>query len=140
MHAVKKMHVDIVSLEYAIFSGEIEQLITMGTLGELGIMPGHAPLLTFLKPGEVRLVNQGREDVFYVSGGILEVQPNLTTILADTVIRAKDLDELAALAVQQRTERTLQSSDMNDDYYTAALELARALAQLRTISRFKKQS
>lgn len=133
MHTTKKIQVEIVSVEEEIFSGEAGQVIATGTLGELGIMPGHMPLLTFLKPGHVRLLNNGKEDVFYISSGVLEVQPDIVTILADTISRAQDLDEDAALKAKKRAEKILQDKKSNVAYYAAAADLAEALAQLRTI-------
>jgi len=139
MHTAKKMRVDIVSVEQAVFSGDVEQLIATGSLGELGIMPGHTPLLTFLQPGEIRLFNNGQEDNFYVSGGTLEVQPDSVTILADTICRAKDLDEMLALAAQKRAKKALQDKTTNIDYHSATAQLMEALAQLRVIRRMKSR-
>lgn len=140
MSADKKLRVDIVNVESSVFSGEADALIVMGTMGELGILPGHSPLLTSIKPGEARIKNGEQEELFYVSGGILEVQPDCVTLLADTVIRAKDIDEAAALEAQQRAEKALKDRKENVDYYAAAAELAETLAQLRALRRYRNQS
>jgi F-type H+-transporting ATPase subunit epsilon len=139
MYIAKKMRVDIVSVEQAVFSGDIEQLIVMGVVGELGVMPGHSPLLTFLQPGEIRLLNEGQEDNFYVSGGTLEVQPDVVTILADTICHAKNLDEMHALEAQKRAKKALKDQKTNVDYQSAVAQLTEALAQLRTIQRIKRR-
>jgi F-type H+-transporting ATPase subunit epsilon len=138
MNAIKKMRVDIVSMEQEIFSGEADQVIATGAMGELGILPGHTPLLTSLKPGVINLTNNGQEEVFFVSGGTLEVQPNVITILADVIARAKDLDEVAAMEAKKRAEKMLQDRKMDVDYYAAAAELAEAIAQLRAIRKIRK--
>ena len=133
------MHVDIVSAEREIFSGIAEMVIVSGILGELGIVPGHAPLLTALKPGEIRVVLPGgHEDVYYVSGGMLEVQPFFATILADTVERADSLDEAAALAAQEKAQVAISKRDEDVDYTLALAELTRATAQLRAIQKIRK--
>src|SRR5579871_1871845 len=104
------MHLDIVSAEASIFSGRAEMVIASGAMGELGVLPGHTPLLTSLKPGVIRAILQGgKEEVFYVKGGILEVQPKIVTVLADTALRAVDLDEAAALEAKQRAEKRLST-------------------------------
>ena len=139
MSAAKTMQVDIVNLEQEIFSGAVEQLIVKGASGELGILPGHTSLLTFLKPGEVRLCHADVEEFFYISGGTLEVQPNTVTILADTVIRAKDLDEFSALQAKERAEQILKANKSDSHYSAAAAELAKALAKLRTIHRLRNK-
>jgi F-type H+-transporting ATPase subunit epsilon len=114
-------------------------LIATGTEGELGIQLGHAPLLTALKPGAVRIIKQGgEEEVLYVSGGYLEVQPNLVTLLADTAVRAKDVDEAAALQAQKDAEAALANKTGEFEYYRAAAELAEAAAQLRTLQKLRK--
>ena len=111
-----------------------------GSLGELGISPGHAPLLTQLRPGPVIVRHQGgEEDVFYVSGGMLEVQPNTVTILADTALRAGDVDEAAALEAQKQAEEALHDQDTEINYSRAAVELAEAVAQLRTLRAIRKK-
>lgn len=135
---VAKIQVDIVSAEQKIFSGTADALIISGEVGELGIFPGHTPLLTPLKPGEIILQQGDREDVFYVSGGILEVQPHLATILADTVARADELDEIAAQEAKERAETAMRDSNAKLEYAAAIKELAQAVAQLRAIQRLKK--
>jgi F-type H+-transporting ATPase subunit epsilon len=133
-------HLDIVSAEKEIFSGVVEMVVATGELGEIGITPGHAPLLTVLKPGEIRVIRQGGEqDVYYVSGGMLEVQPYYVTVLADAVERADNLDEAAALAAKARAEEMIANKDAELDYSVAAAELARAVAQLRAIQKLRKK-
>jgi len=133
------IHVDIVSAEGEIFSGEAMMLFVPGSQGELGIYPRHAPLLTTLKPGEVRVQSEGQEQVFYVGGGSLEIQPHLVTVLADTAARAKDLDEAEALAAKQRAEDAVRNRSDKMDIAQAQVELARAMAQLRAIERLRKK-
>ena len=132
------IHVDIVSAESSIFSGLAEMVFAPGQLGELGIAPRHAPLVTRLKPGEVR-VNTGKEKLdFFISGGILEVQPHLVTVLADVAIRADDLDEAKALAAKKQAEEALADKSSEIDFAKAQAELAEAAAQLQAISRLRK--
>lgn len=132
-------HVDIVSAEGEIFSGEASMLFAPAIMGELGIAPRHAPLLTTLKPGEVRVQTPaGDEQFFYVSGGALEVQPHLVTVLADTAVRAKDLDEAAALQAKQRAEEALRDRGDKIDFAEAQAELARAVAQIKAIEKLRK--
>jgi len=132
------IHVDIVSAEASIYSGLAEMVFAPGELGELGIAPRHAPLVTRLKPGEVR-VNTGKEELdFFISGGILEVQPHLVTVLADTAIRADDLDEAKALAAKKQAEDALADKTSDIDFAKAQAELAEAAAQLQAISRLRK--
>jgi F-type H+-transporting ATPase subunit epsilon len=134
------MHVNIVSAEQEIFSGTVEQVIAPAKMGEVGIYPRHTQLLTSLKAGEVRVVKQGGEEEFYfVSGGMLEVQPHVVTILADTALRARDLDEAKALEAKSRAEQALQDHQSDVDYATAEAELAEAIAQLQTIQRLRKK-
>lgn len=134
------MHVDIVSAEAEIFSGPAHMVFAPGVMGELGIMPRHAPLLTRLKPGEVRVrTPEGEEEFFYVSGGVLEVQPHSITILSDTAQRAKDLDEAAALEAKHQAEQRLQDQVSEFDYAQAQTELAEAMAQLQTIQKLRKK-
>ena len=134
------VHCDIVSAEKAIFSGLVELLVAHGSLGDLGIAPGHAQLLTELKPGPVRVILQGGEEqIYYVSGGFLEVQPGLVTILADTAVRAGDVDEAAAIEAQKAAEAALTNKHGEFDYGRAASQLAEAAAQLRTIQALKKK-
>ena len=136
--AAHTVHVDVVSAEGEIFSGPAEMVFAPGSEGELGITPRHAPLLTLLKPGEVRLKTSDGEHSIYVGGGALEVQPHKVTILADTAVRAKDLDEAAALAAKQRAEEALAGSVEKIDLAQAQAEIARAVAQLRLIQRLRK--
>lgn len=134
------VHCDIVSAEEEIFSGLVELVVAAGDLGDLGISPGHAPLLTSLKPGPVRVVKQGGgEDVYYVSGGFLEVQPSRVSILADTALRAGDMDEAAAKEAKKRAEQQMDNQSGDFDYSRAASELAEAAAQLRTIQQIRKK-
>jgi len=134
------IHVDIVSAEGQIFSGEASMVFVPGSQGELGIAPRHAPLLTTLKAGEVRVQSEGAdEQSFYVGGGSLEIQPNLVTVLADTAARARDLDEAAALAAKQRAEDAVRERTDKVDIAEAQAELARAVAQLRAIERLRKK-
>ena len=132
-------HLDIVSAEQEIFSGIVEMVVATGELGEIGIAPGHAPLLTILKPGEIRItLPGGQEEIYYVSGGMLEVQPFYVTVLADAVQRADSIDEAAALAAKARAEEAIANKDAVLDYSVAATELARAVAQLRAIQKLRK--
>jgi F-type H+-transporting ATPase subunit epsilon len=128
------VHCDIVSAEGEIFSGLVEMVIAHGALGDLGIALGHAPLITTLKPGPIRLIKQGGEaEVFYISGGFLEVQPNMVKVLADTVQRAADLDEVVAQNAVKAAEKALNEKGADFDYGAAAARLAEASAQLRTV-------
>jgi F-type H+-transporting ATPase subunit epsilon len=134
------IHVDIVSAEGQIFSGAASMVFVPGSQGELGIWPRHAPLLTTLKAGEVRVHTEGAEEQsFYVGGGSVEIQPNLVTVLADTAARARDLDEAAALAAKQRAEDAVRERTDKVDIAEAQAELARAMAQLRAIERLRKK-
>ena len=135
------MHVDVVSAEEEIFSGPATMLFAPGVMGDLGIMPRHAPLLTRIKPGEVRIQTAESEEemVFYVSGGMLEIQPSAVTVLADTALRAKDIDEAAALAAKERAEKMLADQKDDVDYAAASAELAEAMAQLQAVQRLKKK-
>ncbi len=132
------IHVDIVSAEKEIYSGSVEAVFASAIMGELGIYPRHTPLLTRLKPGEVRVLVNGKEEQFYVSGGMLEVQPHLVTVLADTAMRAADVDEAAALEAKADAERALKDTDAKMDYAEAQAKLAEAMAQLRSIERMRK--
>src|SRR5258708_13562420 len=134
------IHVDIVSAEGQIFSGEASMVFVPGSQGELGIAARHAPLLTTLKAGEVRVQSEGAdEQSFYVGGGSLEIQPNLVTVLADTAARARDLDEAAALAAKQRAEDAVRERTDKVDIAEAQAQLPRAVAQLRATQRFLQQ-
>lgn len=133
------VHLDIVSAEEGIFSGLAEMVVATGTLGEIGIAPGHAPLLTTLKPGQVRVIKQGgAEDVYYISGGMLEVQPQSVTVLADMAVRADALDEAEAMAAKKRAEQALADRKTDFDYSRTATELAQAVAQIQAIRHLRK--
>jgi F-type H+-transporting ATPase subunit epsilon len=133
------IHVDIVSAEGELFSGPAAAVFAAASQGDIGIYPRHAPLLTLLKPGEVRVQPpEGDEQHFFVGGGVLEVQPSKVTILADTALRAKDIDEAAALAAKQRAEDALRDRPGHITQAEALAELARAAAQLKLIERLRK--
>ncbi len=136
------VHVDVVSAEESIFSGLAEMVVVPGEMGELGIYPRHAPLLTRIKPGSVRLKlpNQSEDTLIYVSGGMLEVQPDMVTILADTAIRGGDLDEARALEAKRAAEDAMKNRTSDIDYAAAQAELAEAIAQLQAIQKLRKQS
>ncbi|MFO7649464.1 MULTISPECIES: F0F1 ATP synthase subunit epsilon [Halomonas] len=132
---------NIVSAEASVFSGEVEQVIAAGMMGDLGILPGHAPLLTELQPGPIRVIHDGgREENYYVSGGFLEVQPDVVTILADAASRARDLDEASAEEARQHALKAFNDKSAELDYTRAAAELAEAVAQLRTIQQLRKKA
>jgi F-type H+-transporting ATPase subunit epsilon len=132
------IHVDIVSAEAAIFSGLAEMVIAPAVQGEVGIMPFHTPLLTPLKEGSIRLKTDDTEESFYISGGILEVQPDKVTVLSDTALRTKELDEAAALKAKENAESILADSKVSDfDQATAQAELARAMLELRAIEKLR---
>ena len=131
---------DIVSAEKAIYSGEVTMVVASGVAGELGIAPRHAPLITQLKPGHVRIhLADGSEEDFYVSGGILEVQPHMVSVLADTALRAHDIDEAAALKAKEEAENLLRNNDKKQDLAQVQADLAKAIAQIQAITRLKKQ-
>ena len=133
------VHVDVVSAEEELFSGLAEMVVLPGEAGELGVLPGHAPLLTRIRPGAVRVKTPDHgEEIIFVSGGILEVQPNLVTVLADTAVRGADLDEARAIEAKRRAEEALQNRNAAIDYAKAQAELAEAVAQLQAIERMKK--
>lgn len=136
------IHVDVVSAEKALFSGVAEVVIVPGEMGELGIYPRHAPLLTRIKPGSVRikLPDQSEEVLIYVSGGMLEIQPSMVTILADTAIRGADLDEARALEAKRAAEEAMMNRASDMDYAHAQSELAEAVAQLHAIQKLRKQA
>jgi F-type H+-transporting ATPase subunit epsilon len=135
------IHVDVVSAESSIFSGEAEFVTLPGESGELGIYPKHTPLITRIKPGAVRIKVVGRadEEFVFVAGGILEVQPNGVTVLADTAIRGGDLDEAKALAAKKAAEESMVNKDSKIDYATAQAELATAIAQLAAIAKLRNK-
>jgi F-type H+-transporting ATPase subunit epsilon len=138
---VMTVHVDIVSAEEQIFSGLAEFVALPGEAGELGILPGHMPLMTRIKPGAVRVKrqNESEEELVFVAGGILEVQPGLVTVLADTAIRGKDLDEAKALEAKRLAEETLRNKSSELDYAKAQAELAEAIAQIAAIQKLRKR-
>ena len=137
-----RVHVNVVSAEELIFSGETDFAVFPGEAGELGIYPRHTPLLTRIKPGTVRLKIPDRDDyeLVYVSGGMLEVQPALITVLADTAIRAHDLDEAKSIEAKRRAEEALENRSSDVNYATAEAELAQAVAQLQTLKRIRKKN
>lgn len=134
------VHVDVVSAEELIFSGLAEVVVVPGQMGELGIYPRHAPLLTRIKAGSVRIKRPdvAEEELIYVSGGMLEVQPSVVTILSDTAIRGKDLDEARALEAKQMAEEAMKNRTSDIDYAQAQSELIEAVAQLRAIQQIRK--
>ncbi|MGD8176143.1 F0F1 ATP synthase subunit epsilon [Marinimicrobium sp. ARAG 43.8] len=134
------VHCDIVSAEREIFSGLVKMIVATGSLGDLGVTYGHAPLLTGLEPGPVRVVkDNGDEEIYYVSGGYLEVQPYHVTVLADTALRADDMDEAAAQQAKDAAQKQLTNQSGEIDYSKAAIELAEAAAQLRTLQSIRKR-
>ncbi|GAB5603939.1 F0F1 ATP synthase subunit epsilon [Sideroxyarcus sp. TK5] len=136
------VHVDVVSAEEQIFSGLAEVVVVPGEMGELGIYPRHTALMTRIKPGAVRIKrpDQEQEELIYVSGGMLEVQPSVVTILADTAIRGTDLDEARALEAKQAAEEAMKNRTSDIDYAAAQAELAEAIAQLRAIQQMRKHT
>ena len=133
------IHVDIVSAEGEIFSGEASMVFVPAIMGDIGIAPRHAPLLTTLRPGEIRVQTPaGEEQFFYVSGGAIEIQPHVVTVLADTALRAHDLDEAAALAAKQRAEEALRNRSDAMDTAKLQAELAQAAAQIKAIEKLRK--
>lgn len=135
MRQTKSLYLTVVSAQESLFGGEVKSLQVTGVEGEFGVLPGHAPLLTSIKPGSVRLLDiTGAEHVMYLSGGILEVQPNTVTILADVAIRAEELDEIAEQEAKHRAEQSIKNASKEKvDYSEAALQLASAVAKLRVI-------
>ena len=135
------IHVDVVSAETSIYSGEAEMVIAPGAGGELGIMPRHTPVITQIKPGPLRLKVPGQteEELVFVSGGILEVQPGVVTVLADTAIRAHDLDEAKALEAKRLAEEALTNRGENFNFAAASSELAEAMGQLAAITKMRQQ-
>ena len=134
------LHVDIVSAEQEIYSGTAEMVFAPLVTGGVGVLPRHAPLIARMKPGEVRVRTASEELEFYVSGGLLEIQPHVVTVLADTAARAKDLDEAAALTAKQRAEEALKDRKSDIDYAKAQAELADAVAQLRSIRKLRDKT
>lgn len=135
------MHIDIVSAENEIFSGTVIECYAPAEMGEVGIHPRHTPMMTTLKPGEVRVVSQdGDSQSFFVSGGVLEVQPHIVTILSDTAMRAADIDEAAALEAKARAEAAMADKASEIDYARAQADLAQAAAMVETINKIKKRN
>jgi F-type H+-transporting ATPase subunit epsilon len=134
------LHVDIVSAEKEIYSGTAEMVFAPLVTGEVGILPRHAPLIARMKAGEVRVRTGAEELSFYVSGGMLEVQPHVVTVLADTALRARDIDEAAALKAKERAEEALRNRKADIDYAKELAELAEAVAQLRTVQKLRQQA
>jgi F-type H+-transporting ATPase subunit epsilon len=136
----KTIKVDIVSAEHELFSGEAAMVFAPAVMGEMGIAPKHSPLVTRLGPGEVRLkMPDGEEQAYYISGGMLEVQPHLVTVLSDTALRAEDIDESAALKAKEEAERAMHDREAKIDYAKAQAELAEAVAQLQTLKRLRSR-
>jgi F-type H+-transporting ATPase subunit epsilon len=136
---VMTVQLDVVSAEDKIFSGLVQSIQVTGSEGEMGIQAGHAPLITTLKPGMVRLVKQhGEEEIIYIAGGLLEIQPSSVTVLADTAVRAEDLDEQSALEAKRRAEEHIANAGADFDYAEAAAQLAEAIAQIRLIQKLRK--
>jgi F-type H+-transporting ATPase subunit epsilon len=135
------IHVDVVSAEEAIFSGEAQFVVLPGEAGELGIYPRHTPLITRIKPGAVRIVpaDGGEENLIFVAGGILEVQPTIVTVLADTAIRGHDLDEAKAIEAQKRAEEALRSAKDKQEVATVEAELSMLAAQLAAIRKLRRK-
>lgn len=137
---VMTVHVDIVSVEKKIFSGLVELLIVTGEMGELGILANHTPLLTAICPGRIKVIKQGgAEELFYVSGGLLEIQPDCVTVLADTVERAADLDEAAVLAASRKAEAMLANLDAKMSQSEVMAEIAKAAAQAQLIKQLRRE-
>ena len=134
------MHINIVSAENEIYSGTVTQVFAPAEMGEVGIMPRHAPMLSTLKPGIVRVISQeGEEQTFFVSGGILEIQPHVVTILSDTALRAADIDESAALEAKSRAEAAMKDKASEMDYARAKTELIEAVAQIEALKKLRKK-
>lgn len=136
------VHVDVVSAEASIFSGEAEFVVAPASAGEVGIFPNHAPMITTIKPGALRIKqsNETEETLIFISGGILEVQPGFVTVLADTAVRGHDLDEAKAIAAKAAAEEALKNRTSDIDYAKAQVELSEALAQIQTIERLRKKT
>lgn len=134
------VHIDVVSAEASIFSGEAEFVVAPASAGEVGIYPNHAPMITTIKPGALRIkqANEAEETLIFISGGMLEVQPGVVTVLADTAVRGHDLDEAKAIAAKEAAEEALKNRSSNIDYATAQAELSEAVAQIQTIERLRK--
>ncbi len=139
---VNTFHIDVVSAEASIFSGEAEFVVAPASAGEVGIYPNHAPMITTIKPGALRIkqTDESTDTLIFISGGILEVQPGFVTILADTAVRGHDLDEAKAIAAKEAAEEALKNRSSDIDYAKAQVELSEALAQIQTIERLRKGS
>ncbi len=138
---MSSMHLDIVSAEEEIFSGNVKNVIAAAMMGEVGIYPKHTPMITPLKPGEVKIItDQDEEMLFFISGGVIEVQPDIVTVLADTAIRGEDLDEAKAEESKKRAEEALADKSDNIDAAKALAELAQAAAQLKMIETIRKKA
>ena len=139
--SAKTLRLEIASAEQEMFSGHAEMVFLTGEMGELGVAPGHTPLLTKLKPGNIRIVLPGgAENIFYANTGMLEVQPTVVTILADTVVRADDIDEAAAIQAKEHAEKALHDRASEIDIAKATTELAEAIAQINAVNRIKKHT
>ena len=138
---VATVHIDVVSAEESIFSGEAEFVAAPAQMGEVGIYPHHAPMLTSIKPGALRikLADKNEEQLIYISGGILEVQPGVVTVLADTAIRGHDLDEAQANAAKKAAEEAMKNRSSDVDYAKAQAELAEAIAQIQAIQKLRQK-
>lgn len=134
------VHIDVVSAEASIFSGEAEFVVAPAGAGEVGIYPNHAPMITTIKPGALRIkqTTEQEETLIFISGGLLEVQPGLITVLADTAIRGQDLDEAKAIAAKEAAEEALKNRSADIDYAAAQAELAEAVAQIQAIQKLRK--
>lgn len=134
------VHIDVVSAEASIFSGEAEFVVVPAKAGEVGIYPNHAPMITTIKPGALRIkqANEAEETLIFISGGMLEVQPGMITVLADTAIRGHDLDEAKAIAAKEAAEEALRNRSSEIDYAKAQAELAEAVAQIQAIQKLRK--
>jgi len=138
---VATLQCNVVSAKETIYSGEISMLIATGIEGEVGILPGHIPFITLLKPGTMQIkTSNGNDEMVYVSGGVLEVQPHLVTVLADAAVRANDLDEAKILEARRHAEQTLQNQKADIDTSAALAALAESLAQLQTLQKFKNRA
>ena len=134
----KLLEVEVVSAEEQIFVGKARMLLISGEVGELGIAFGHSPLLTSIKPGSIQIDLPNKTEIFYVSGGMLEVQPTVATVLADTVVRGADIDEAAAIEAKERAEKLIATKKADLDYANVMIDLAKASAQLRVINELRK--
>ena len=136
------VHIDVVSAEASIFSGDAEFVVAPASAGEVGLYPNHAPMITTIKPGALRIkqTNEAEETLIFISGGLLEVQPGVITVLADTAVRGHDLDEAKAIAAKEAAEEALRNRTSDIDYATAQAELSEAVAQIQTIERLRKNT